>query len=114
MTPSMRTDVCDLLGIEHPIVAAPMGPDLTGPEFVAAVSNAGGLGILQAQLCLPPLFRQVMCLLGGGDLRGYILGSATQRQSRSTPSKCVGILRIALQRSVEVIQGRTCRRLLHV
>jgi NAD(P)H-dependent flavin oxidoreductase YrpB (nitropropane dioxygenase family) len=47
-----------MLGIEHPIIAAPMGPDLTGPELVAAVSNAGGLGILQAQLCSPPLFRQ--------------------------------------------------------
>src|SRR5499427_9667167 len=58
MTPSMRTDVCNLLGIEHPIVAAPMGPDLTGPEFVAAVSNAGGLGILQAQFCPPPVFRE--------------------------------------------------------
>ena len=36
----MRTDFCDMLGIEHPIVAAPIGPDLTGPELVAAVSNA--------------------------------------------------------------------------
>jgi len=54
----MRTGFCNLLGIEHPIVAAPMGPDLTGPEFVAAVSNAGGLGILQAQFCTPPVFRQ--------------------------------------------------------
>jgi len=54
----MRTGFCDLLGIEHPIVAAPMGPDLTGPEFVAAVSNAGGLGILQAQVRPPPVFRQ--------------------------------------------------------
>ena len=54
----MKTKLCDLLGIEHPIIAAPMGPDLTGPDLVAAVSNAGGLGILQAQLCPPPLFRQ--------------------------------------------------------
>src|ERR1700757_4963974 len=54
----MKTALCDTLGIEHPIIAAPMGPDLTGPELVAAVSNAGGLGILQAQLCPPPLFRQ--------------------------------------------------------
>ena len=38
----MKTGFCDLLGIEHPIIAAPMGPALTGPEFVAAVSNAGG------------------------------------------------------------------------
>ncbi len=34
-----------------------MGPDLTGPELVAAVCNAGGFGILQAQLCPPPLLR---------------------------------------------------------
>ena len=47
---AMRTDFCDLLGIEHPIIAAPMGTDLTGPELVAAVSNAGGLGILHG-LC---------------------------------------------------------------
>src|ERR1700733_12841384 len=55
---AMKTALCDLLGIEHPIIAAPMGPDLTGPELVAAVSNAGGLGILQAQFCPPPAFRQ--------------------------------------------------------
>jgi NAD(P)H-dependent flavin oxidoreductase YrpB (nitropropane dioxygenase family) len=54
----MKTALCHMLGIEYPIIAAPMGPDLTGPELVAAVSNAGGLGILQAQLCPPPLFRQ--------------------------------------------------------
>src|SRR5215469_16397653 len=34
-----------------------MGPDLTGPELVASVCNAGGFGILQAQLCPPPLLR---------------------------------------------------------
>jgi NAD(P)H-dependent flavin oxidoreductase YrpB (nitropropane dioxygenase family) len=45
----MKTALCHLLGIEHPIIAAPMGPDLTGPDMVAAVSNAGGLGILQAR-----------------------------------------------------------------
>jgi NAD(P)H-dependent flavin oxidoreductase YrpB (nitropropane dioxygenase family) len=54
----MKTALCDMLGIEYPIIAAPMGPDLTGPELVAAVSNAGGLGILQAQFCSPPVFRQ--------------------------------------------------------
>jgi NAD(P)H-dependent flavin oxidoreductase YrpB (nitropropane dioxygenase family) len=54
----MKTALCHLLGIEHPIIAAPMGPDLTGPDLVAAVSNAGGLGILQSQLSPPPLFRQ--------------------------------------------------------
>ena len=54
----MKTTLCHMLGIEYPIIAAPMGPDLTGPESVAAVSNAGGVGILQAQFFAPPLFRE--------------------------------------------------------
>jgi nitronate monooxygenase len=36
------------LGIEHPIVQAPMGGGPSTPELVAAVSNAGGLGSLGA------------------------------------------------------------------
>jgi NAD(P)H-dependent flavin oxidoreductase YrpB (nitropropane dioxygenase family) len=41
----MRTPLCDLLGIEYPIVLAPMG-GAVGPRLAAAVSNAGGLGLL--------------------------------------------------------------------
>jgi nitronate monooxygenase/enoyl-[acyl-carrier protein] reductase II len=52
----MNTALCHMLGIEHPVVTAPIGPDLTRLETVAAVSNAGGLGIVQAQFCAPPLF----------------------------------------------------------
>ena len=50
--PVLRTKVCDLLGIEYPILSAGMGPSLIGEqtgapvELVAAVSNAGGLGVL--------------------------------------------------------------------
>jgi NAD(P)H-dependent flavin oxidoreductase YrpB (nitropropane dioxygenase family) len=54
----MRTKLCELLDIEYPIICAPMGPDITGPELAAAVSNAGGLGIMQAQFAPPPVFRQ--------------------------------------------------------
>ena len=43
----LRTPVCDLLGIEHPIIQAAIWP-ATSPELVAAVSNAGGLGSLGA------------------------------------------------------------------
>jgi enoyl-[acyl-carrier protein] reductase II len=39
----LRTPLCDLLGIEVPIILAPMGT-CTSAEFAAAVSNAGGLG----------------------------------------------------------------------
>ena len=40
-----RSDLTDLLGIDHPIIQAPMaGSD--GPALAAAVSNAGGVGSL--------------------------------------------------------------------
>lgn len=53
----LRTRLCDLLGIEAPIFAAPMAC-ITGPELAAAVSNAGGLGILAGGISPPPLLRQ--------------------------------------------------------
>lgn len=43
----LRTRLCDLLGIEHPVIQAGMGP-VTTAELVATVSNAGGLGSLGA------------------------------------------------------------------
>lgn len=42
---SVRTPLCDLLGIEVPIICAPFGP-WEQVELAAAVSNAGGLGSL--------------------------------------------------------------------
>ena len=44
----LRTPLCDLLGIEYPICLAGMGGrgDETPPRLVAAVSNAGGLGVM--------------------------------------------------------------------
>ncbi len=40
----MHTRACELLGIEHPVVLGGMGTG-TSPALVAAVSNAGGLGV---------------------------------------------------------------------
>lgn len=37
-----------ILGFEYGIVCAPLGPDISGPELVAAVANSGGLGLLRA------------------------------------------------------------------
>jgi nitronate monooxygenase len=41
----VRTPVCELLGIEQPIVQAPIGPAAV-PRLAAAVSDAGALGML--------------------------------------------------------------------
>src|SRR5687767_8346731 len=43
----LRTRICSLLGIEHSIVLGGVG-NATSPELVAAVSPAGGLGVLGA------------------------------------------------------------------
>ncbi len=40
-----RSKVCSILGIQHPILQAGL-PWVSNPELVAAVSNAGGLGVL--------------------------------------------------------------------
>lgn len=48
----LKTKLCEMLGIEYPILSAGMGPTLMGEktgapvELVVAVSEAGGLGVL--------------------------------------------------------------------
>lgn len=54
---AIRTRICDLLEIEHPILLAGMGGAST-PELAAAVSNAGGLGVLGAAACGPRQLRE--------------------------------------------------------
>ena len=53
----LRTRLCEMLGIEVPIIAAPMG-FVTGVELAAAVSNAGGLGIMSWSVSPPEILRQ--------------------------------------------------------
>ena len=53
----LKTRACDILGIEYPLVLAGMGGAST-PELAAAVSNAGGLGVLGAAACGPSLLRE--------------------------------------------------------
>jgi enoyl-[acyl-carrier protein] reductase II len=46
MSPRIRNRVTELLGVEHPIVQAPMGW-IARSQLASAVSNAGGLGIIE-------------------------------------------------------------------
>lgn len=58
----LRTRLCDLLGIDCPIIQAGMGWDKRGsttpPELVAAVSNAGGLGVIGGSPLRPEFIRE--------------------------------------------------------
>jgi nitronate monooxygenase len=53
MVPMPTNALLTMLGIEHPIICAPMGGGPSTPELVAAVSNAGGLGSIAAAYLTP-------------------------------------------------------------
>jgi NAD(P)H-dependent flavin oxidoreductase YrpB (nitropropane dioxygenase family) len=53
----IRTPICDLLDIEHPIALGGMG-SATSPALVAAVSRAGGLGALGCHYLTPEQINQ--------------------------------------------------------
>ena len=52
----IRTPVCDLLDIEHPIALGGMG-SIYSPDLVAAVSSAGGLGAMGCHYMRPEQIR---------------------------------------------------------
>ena len=55
-----KTRITELFGIEHPIVGGAM-MHISGPEFVAAISNAGALGMMaSAMFESQEKFRQVV------------------------------------------------------
>src|SRR5579863_5936447 len=68
----MRTGVCELFGIEQPIVQAPIGTAAV-PRLAAAVSDAGGLGTVALSWAADPggVIRQTAALTArpfGGNL----------------------------------------------
>ncbi|ATQ44255.1 NAD(P)H-dependent flavin oxidoreductase [Caulobacter mirabilis] len=56
---SLHTPLCDLLGVEHPILLAGMG-GVSYAELAAAVSNAGGYGVLGMAGTQPEFIRDQM------------------------------------------------------
>ena len=85
------------LGVEHPIICAPMGGGPSTPELVAAVCNAGGLGTLAGAYLEPPQIRAAIRstreltsrpfavnLFAGGWRKGPV-GGATQMLNLMRP-----------------------------
>lgn len=62
--PVLRTEFCERVGIEYPVVLAGMGPvagtgaPVATAELVAAVSNAGGLGVIGGVSYPPDALRE--------------------------------------------------------
>jgi nitronate monooxygenase len=57
METPLRTPLCELLGIDYPILKAPMAGGTDTVDLVAAVSQSGGLGILGALMLSPNALR---------------------------------------------------------
>lgn len=55
-----HTKLTEKIGMQFPIIQAPMAGGVTTPELVAAVSNAGGLGSLGAGYMSPTAIRQAI------------------------------------------------------
>ncbi len=64
--PVLRTEFCDRVGIEYPVILAGMGPvagtgaPTANVDLVAAVSNAGGLGVLGGVAFSPDELREAI------------------------------------------------------
>lgn len=67
-----RRDLIDLLGIDHPIIQAPMGGEST-PAMAVAVSNAGGLGGVGCSLMSLEEIRTTADALRSGTNRSFNL-----------------------------------------
>lgn len=67
-----RRDICDLFGIEQPILLAPMAGSTT-PALVAAVANAGGLGGHGCGVMTPEQLREDIAAIRAATNRAFQL-----------------------------------------
>jgi len=83
----MHTRICELLKIEHPVVLGGMASG-TNAALVAAVTNAGGLGILGATFLAPEQQRaeigKIRALTAGPFGLNHLLAFATEDRFAET------------------------------
>jgi len=73
----MRTRICDLLGIEYPVIQAGMSL-FTSAELVCAVSNAGGLGSLGCWRRTAEDFSREIAKIRDGTSRPFAINHVVQ------------------------------------
>lgn len=57
---TITTPITELFGIRHPVILAGMSV-AAGTELAAAVTNAGGLGVIGGVGYTPKILRQLVC-----------------------------------------------------
>jgi nitronate monooxygenase/enoyl-[acyl-carrier protein] reductase II len=74
----LRTALCDLLGIDLPIILAGMGAGATSAQFAATVSNHGGLGSVGSLFCAPDAVKREIDLLPTLTNRNFAINHIPQ------------------------------------
>src|SRR5438105_7358338 len=95
----LRTRICDLFGIAHPVINAPMGGSATA-DLAAAVSAAGGLGLIGGTSA------------GGAEWLRAQIRAVRQRTDRPFGSSYPGLdalVRVALEERGAGRPDRACR-----
>jgi nitronate monooxygenase len=79
----IETALTRLLGIEHPILLAPMG-SAAGGRLAAAVTNAGGLGLVGSGYASADTIRNELAEAGNARVGIRFITWALPGRSRST------------------------------
>jgi nitronate monooxygenase len=90
----LRTPLCDLLGIAHPILLAPMA-GVSGGRLASAVSQAGGLGMIGGGYGDKDWLERELALVGDGRFGVGFISWSLARQPE--------LLSIALDRAPRAI-----------
>jgi nitronate monooxygenase len=56
----LSTPLCEMLGVRYPVLLAGMGGGISGPDLAAAVSNAGGFGVIGGLGLPAPVLAQMI------------------------------------------------------
>jgi nitronate monooxygenase len=92
----LRTRLCDLLGIEHPVISAPMA-GVADANLASAVSQAGGLGMIGASLQPPEWLREQIEIVRSRTDRPFGVGFITSSDDTDV------LMEIALEHRVPVL-----------
>src|SRR2546428_1703080 len=110
----VRTRLCELLGIEHPIIQAGMGIVHPAHALVAAVSNAGGLGSLGATGRSPSELREQIALIRERTSRPFAVNFLVSALNEDTLAAALAarpaVISFALGAPGALVRGGACAR----
>ncbi|MCI9494349.1 MAG: enoyl-[acyl-carrier-protein] reductase FabK [Adlercreutzia mucosicola] len=92
----MRTALCDILGIEHPIIQGGMA-HISDGTFAATVSEGGGLGVIQSGFDAPEVVREQIRIARSMTERPFAVNLIME-------SKCVEeVTRVVIEERVPAV-----------